>query len=369
MSLEEDWRTLWTAQPCVPFFRDFDRAFGGHQSGGRMAFKDANTLILSVGDHDLIQHTQYFESPQDPAYSHGKILELDIKTGETRIISKGHRNPQGLLLDAQGRIWSTEHAMFGGDELNLIKEGGNYGWPYVTLGMNYGPERWPHNPKQGRHTGYDKPKFAFEPSIGISQVIELQGEEFRRWKGDLLVASLKEQTLFRIRLNGDEVILAEPIPLLKGRLRDILELPDGSIAALTDAGSILVLRDYERKERPVDSAQFLLAAAARAGATEKPTLTGDALGEQVFLEKCASCHSVTGAPGPGPTLAQVIGRDIAGANFAYSQALQELDGAWSRQTLARYLDEPQKLAPGGSMPDPQVSKAEAEAVADYLAKL
>jgi cytochrome c2 len=359
------WRTLWTAKPCVPFFPDFSRAFGGHQSGGRIALLQEDTLVLSVGDHDLIQHAKHFNAPRDPAYDHGKIIEVNRRTGEARHIAKGFRNPQGLLVDAAKRVWTTGHAMFGGDELNLIQEGRDYGWPLVTLGVNYNYKDWPHNPnRQGRHDGFEKPKYAWAPSIGISQLIEVTGPEFDRWEGDLLVASLKEQTLYRLRRDGDAVILAEPIPLALGRLRDLLLLPDGAIAALTDSGSILIIRNADRPVRPSGAANLLLAA-ARAPAAGGAHVSG----AELFQVRCSTCHSLSGEDGAGPSLQGVVGREVASRGFAYSEALGKLSGRWSEQRLAAFLEDPGKLAPGGAMADPGLSTEQAKAVAAYLAEL
>jgi aldose sugar dehydrogenase len=134
---------------------------------------------------------------QDPASSFGKIFEIDLDTENSRVVSLGHRNPQGLTVTSRGALFSTEHGPKGGDELNLITEGSNYGWPNVSLGTEYKGYDLENHAPVGEHTGYQAPVFAWVPSIGPSNLIEVRGFD-RRWDGDLLVASLKANSLFRL---------------------------------------------------------------------------------------------------------------------------------------------------------------------------
>jgi glucose/arabinose dehydrogenase len=117
--------------------------------------------------------------------SPGKVVAIDLVTKAARIIASGLRNPQGLLAARDGTIWLTEHGPQGGDEINIVREGANYGWPYVTYCTEYGwrPLRnWPLNPVQGRHDGYERPAFVFVPSIGISNLIQPDSREFPLWR-------------------------------------------------------------------------------------------------------------------------------------------------------------------------------------------
>ena len=176
---------------------------------------------------------------QDFQSQFGKIFEIDVVSGQSHMLSMGHRNPQGLTFSTSGNLWSTEHGPAGGDELNLIKSGVNYGWPKVTLGTDYNSYKWNDNGIVGNHDGYQQPVFAWVPSIGISNLLEVKGFD-KRWDGDLLVTSLKAQTLFRLRLNHDRVVYSEPI-WIGQRLRDIAQLEDGTIALWTDDSQILFL--------------------------------------------------------------------------------------------------------------------------------
>ncbi|HXW98020.1 MAG TPA: PQQ-dependent sugar dehydrogenase, partial [Gemmatimonadales bacterium] len=153
----------------------------------------------------------------------------------------GHRNPQGLFIDPNGAVWETEHGPQGGDELNLLEAGLNYGWPHVTYGTDYNKHTWPRNPVQGQHTGYTMPVYVWLPSIGTSNLIRLRGDLFPLWKDDLIVSSLVGGEVFRIRLDGKRVVFAEPLRIGE-RVRDLIEDHTGRIIMWTDSRSIIEMR-------------------------------------------------------------------------------------------------------------------------------
>jgi glucose/arabinose dehydrogenase len=137
---------------------------------------------------------------QNPDSDFGKILKIDLRTSTKSHVSIGHRNPQGLTITASGAMYATEHGPQGGDELNLIVPGKNYGWPIETYGAHYGKYDWPVQTRNAK--AFERPVLAWVPSIGVSNLIEL--ENFHpAWNGDLLVESLKAQSLFRLRRDGD----------------------------------------------------------------------------------------------------------------------------------------------------------------------
>ena len=175
------WRIVFESTPCLSFDE-----FRGNQAGGRLVEMGPGTLYFSIGDfgHDGVT---YKFLGQGNATSYGKIIEIDVDKPDYRVVSTGHRNPQGLTRDSQGRVWSTEHGPRGGDELNLIRVGKDYGWPNVTLGTDYFRHAWPLSPRQGRHDGYEEPIYAWIPSIGVSNLIEVSNFS-PEWNGDLLVA-------------------------------------------------------------------------------------------------------------------------------------------------------------------------------------
>jgi cytochrome c2 len=362
------WEEVYATTPCVPprtAISQFPSAFVGIQSGGRLVLRDAHTLLLSVGDleFDGVMYeglTEAPNGPQNPAWDLGKVLEIDLGSGRARHFAMGFRNPQGLLVDAAGRVWSTEHGPYGGDEINLLRSGGNYGWPNVTYGMRYVPrgENWPLNPTHGGHEGYDRPAYVFVPSIGISQLIQPSANVFPFWDHALLITSLRGRSLFVARLDGDRIAYVEPLPMGE-RLRDIINRGDGEIAILTDVGNLVLLRPQTAPER--ESTFSIVDARGRAG----PESSEEA-GRRVFAANCQSCHTLDGRSAMGPPLNGVVGRDIAATDFAYSPALQNATGVWTRSRLLRLLTDEAPLYPGSAMPPPRLARDDARDVIAYL---
>lgn len=332
-----DWRVIYKSQPCLPLHLDGGRLFAGHQAGGRMVLSAPDKLVLTVGDfqYDGVNFKPAY--PQDDAVDYGKVFEIDVKTGAKKVLSKGHRNSQGLAQDAQGRIWETEHGAQGGDELNQIVAGANYGWPNVTLGTEYGTFSWPLSSTQGRHDGYQAPTYAWVPSIGVSNLIAVRGFA-PVWDGDLLVCSLTGNALFRVRLDGDKVTYVEPITM-GDRLRDITQLNDGRIALWTDTADLIVLAPGST----VTKAEQLLAAAS-------PKV-------REVVDACLQCHTMEdGAGASGKiNLLNIHGRRIAsGPAELYSEAMSAQAGTWDERALDEFLKDPQKKVPGTAMVFPGV---------------
>jgi hypothetical protein len=226
------WQDVYESQPLDSEW------YSGIAGGGRMVVR-GDDLYLTVGDYnqDNVFMASRLEA-QNPDSDFGKILKIDLRTRAKSHVSIGHRNPQGLTITANGTMYATEHGPQGGDELNLILQGKNYGWPIETYGAHYGTYDWPSHAKSAQP--FEKPVLAWVPSIGISNLIEI--ENFHpAWNGDLLVESLKAQSLFRLRRGGDgRVVYSEPIPLGQ-RLRDIAALPDGSLVLWTDSAQLMFL--------------------------------------------------------------------------------------------------------------------------------
>lgn len=345
------WTTLYETRPCLPMLTG-DYPFVGIQVAGRMVQLDSMTILLAVGDMGFDGWNSPLNLPQDSLADYGKTIRIDVETGESRIYTYGHRNPQGLHVAPDGRIWSTEHGPQGGDELNLIVEGANYGWPFVTYGTDYGLMSWPLSEEPGRHTGYTAPVFAWTPSIGVSSVISVEKDLFSAWRGDLLVASLNWQMLFRVRIENDRAVLVEPLLRAPGRIRDIVEAPDGRIIMLYDDGGIGVLEPASAiGPRPyADDVQL-----------EGARLFGG----------CQGCHSIGDGSdhGIGPDLRGVVGREVASApGYRYSKALARLSGSWTPDRLDRFLADPRAFAPGTSMRVHPIYSAESRRMLiEYLA--
>jgi cytochrome c2 len=365
------WRDVWTAAPCV---RMKDRGdLNAEQSGGRMVRLADNKILVSVGDHKFDGFYDSQTVSMDPASDLGKLIELDIETGASRHFAMGLRNPQGLTIARDGRIWETEHGPQGGDEVNLMTNGQNYGWPIVTYGTVYGrpPNDWPFNPKPGRHDGYARPRFAFVPSIGISNIVEPDPQEFPNWAGMLVLCSLRARTLYLLRTEGDDIVYAEPILVDRYRLRDVISLKDGRLAILADGGTLLFVRNGDKHRGDVQHIEVSgLSSLPRPMPEEAPPvdwMTATERGRQYFLGTCASCHSLAGEIGAGPPLNGVVGRRIGAIpEYGYSAALSQRHGTWTEPLIGSFIANTKGFAPSTSMPNTGLGVAQAQDIVAYL---
>ena len=333
-----EWQTVYDSEPCLPVTkgRRGDR-FKGADSGGRMVLLDDSRLLFSVGDYQVDGWNREEILAQKDGVSYGKTVLIDPDTGAAAIYSSGHRNPQGLYAGSDGAIWLTEHGPRGGDELNLVLQDANYGWPMVTYGTEYGEKVWPLSKNQGQHEGYQRPVYAWVPSIAVSNVIAVENDLFPLWEGDLLVASYK-QSLWRLRVREGRVIYIEPVQVLQrnGRIRDLMEDKQGRIVLWLDGGSLAILE-------PLD---------------ESDVASDDVRGQILFVQ-CTGCHNIkTGGghprdskvPGIGPDLLGMVGTAIAASpGYNYSDALKDVSGIWSPENLDKFIEDPQGFAPGNRM--------------------
>jgi aldose sugar dehydrogenase len=243
----------------------------GGQFGATIAFApDGKSLFLASGER------QRFTPAQDPDQALGKILHLTLdgkpwpgnpaagrtgassvkvtdppkntaaaETAPARTVavagtnltpaetwSSGHRNPYGLAFDAGGRLWEVEMGPKGGDEVNLIQPGRNYGWPKASNGDNYDGTPIPDH-RAG--DGFEPPKLFWNPSISPGGMMIYSGDLFPAWKGSMFVAALSGEALIRVALNGDGAAKAEQWNM-GARIRDVAQAPDGSIWLLEDGG-------------------------------------------------------------------------------------------------------------------------------------
>ena len=230
-----NWRKIFSTKNCLSINLTPKGRFSGRSSGGRIVKFDENHILLSVGEFTY----DGLKGPilsQDLSNDYGKILKININNSSYKIFSIGHRNPQGLFVDKNKNIFSTEHGPRGGDELNLIFENKNYGWPIATFGTRYwGKKNWPPDQTNNTHDGFEKPIYAWGPTFGISNLIVYDSDYFDRWKGNLLISFLVAESLVRIIFDDkkDSVIYYENINI-GNRIRDIIQSPDGKIVLLTD---------------------------------------------------------------------------------------------------------------------------------------
>ena len=223
--------------------------------GARIAFDRDGFLFMSVGDRMAGLSAQGMDPntlathPSQLLTNHqGTIVRLrddgsvpndnpfvGRQNALPEIWSYGHRNPQGLAIHPQtNALWSTEHGPQGGDELNVIRRGANYGWPVIGYGVNYVVGTEIH--KNRYQEGMEQPTAFWVPSIGISGLMFYQGDQFPNWKGNAFVGGMSgaHQQLVRISLNGTTVLNRESLLVGEYRIRDVREGPDGFVYLATD---------------------------------------------------------------------------------------------------------------------------------------
>ncbi len=173
----------------------------------------------------------------------GSVLRIEKGRAAVRI-SQGHRNGQGLTRDRLGRLWETEHGPRGGDELNLIRRGRDYGWPFVTLGQPYGTSDYVMPRRTGTHAGYARPATSWVPSVATSELVQVPSS-WTGWTtsvgGDLLMGTLKDESFWRIRVDRAGQVTQRERLEVGHRVRDVEVRADGSVVATTDDGTLLVL--------------------------------------------------------------------------------------------------------------------------------
>lgn len=211
-------KVLFEAAPLTPSGRHF---------GGRLRFDGDGDLYASIGDRADRDRAQ---DPDDPA---GSIYIF--RAGERpRLFSMGHRNPQGMAIHPEtGEVWTHEHGPRGGDEVNLLVEGANYGWPKVTYGEEYFGGRIAAS---GTGPGFEAPLHYWVPSIAPSGMAFYRGDAFPGWRDSVFVGALRSRLLVRLTVTDDAVRAEER--LLKGalgRIREVSVGPDGLVYLLTDA--------------------------------------------------------------------------------------------------------------------------------------
>ncbi len=210
----------------------------GYHYGGRLVWGPDDKLYFSVGEG-----SRYKELAQDMSTSFGAVIRLnedgsvpegnpDFGEGSLpELYSKGHRNPQGFIYDAERDIfWAHEHGPRGGDEINIIEPGNNYGWPLASYGIDYnGAKITPFT----EYEGTTQPVKYWTPSIGPSGLAVYRGDMFEEWDGDLLVGSMALRALHRVIMDGDEPV-GEERYLLDERIREVRVGPDGAIYVTTE---------------------------------------------------------------------------------------------------------------------------------------
>lgn len=211
-------------------------------AGGRLVFAPDGTLFVTLGERSILEGRR---QAQDPASHFGKVVRIrpdgsvppdnpfvGRKGARPEIWSSGHRNILSADLDGRDRLWVVEMGPRGGDELNLVERGKDYGWPTIGYGEEYSGQRI-HRSTQA--SGMEQPVYYWDPVIAPSGLTIYSGDLFPEWRGNFLIGGLVSRALIRLVVNGDRVVGEERLLTDRGeRIREVVQGPDGAIYLLTD---------------------------------------------------------------------------------------------------------------------------------------
>ncbi|HJQ67842.1 MAG TPA: PQQ-dependent sugar dehydrogenase [Blastocatellia bacterium] len=242
-----DVQVIWRQEP---------KTVGRGHFGNRLIFAPDGKLFITSGER------MRFDPAQSLASNLGKVVRINPdgtipndnpmagKEGARGDIwSYGHRNMLSAVIDASGRLWVLEMGPLGGDELNLVEPGKNYGWPVVSNGDNYGGQGIPDHATRREFQG---PVRSWTPVISPSGAVFYNGSLFQGWRGSVIVGGLSSQALIRLAIEGRQVAIEERVDM-KRRIRDIIQTPDGALLVIVDDKSGDLLRLTPAGVRPEQS--------------------------------------------------------------------------------------------------------------------
>jgi len=379
---DRHWPAVWQARyekgrlvDARRVYRPVEEFSATGPEGGRIAFMPDGTLLVSVpcslqvacGPDSVmgkvIRITRDGGVPHDnPFIGRDKVLP--------ELWTSGHRVQNGLFVDPVDRkVWEVEPGPRGGDELNLLEKGADYGWPRASWGFSYDGNVVA--PRQ-LGEGITDPLLTWMPAVTPAAVMRYHGQVYPGWDGDLFVAALTGRALERLRFSGKELMQRERLLVgLNERIRDVAQGPDGYLYVLTDHGNGRLLRLVPG--RPAAKAR-----PARPLPLPAQDLPGDKFmpgdansGRTAFQNHCAACHSlgqdIIGGE-VGPNLAGVyLARSGSRPGFAYSGAMSRSNQIWDVPSLIVFMESPAGVVPGTimSMPPLEDSKTRRD-IATFL---
>lgn len=222
----------YVTKPCVPIS-------AVQHTAGRFEVIDKNSVYVTFGD---LGYSAIDERSKRGDL--GSIFKLSAKSASR--VSEGHRNPQGIVMYDKVHLLAAEHGPRGGDELNLIKQGSDYGWPFVSYGQPYGGGDYVRPGKTGTHAGYPEPLTYWVPSIAPTELVQLPKQGWGNWNGAVVLGTLREEVLVFIKLN-QSLQVVEKIQVDVGhRVRDLEMLSNGSMVMSTDSGQLITATNVKQ---------------------------------------------------------------------------------------------------------------------------
>ncbi len=219
----------FVSKPCVPIS-------AVQHTAGRFEVIDSKSVYVTIGD---LGYTEIDNRAKRGDL--GSIFKLSAKSAVR--ISQGHRNPQGIVMFDKKVLMAAEHGPRGGDELNVIEEGGDYGWPFVSYGQPYSGGDYVKPGKTGSHDGYVQPITYWVPSIAPTELVQLPATGWGTWGRALVLGTLREQVLVFIKVSSD-LAVTESVQVDMGeRIRDLEVLSTGALLATTDSGKLITVNN------------------------------------------------------------------------------------------------------------------------------
>lgn len=372
-----NWETIFTATPCIdpePEKIAAARPYPGHISGGPMIEFDDKRLLVAVGDYNRHGIGGIEEWAMNPSNPYGKTILLNKESGEWSVFSMGNRNITGLFKGKDGSIWAVENGPRGGDELNILKEGKNYGWPSVSYGLWYDHSfELIGDHKAGTHPEFTKPVYSWVPSVAPRGLVNINGSKFEFWKNDFIVGSMTDNSLHRLRLDEDNRVIFDERIDLGHRMRDIVVLPDNRLAVITDDNYLIIIDDggavYEEINSKVETRIKDLERFESLSAKRDSSLSGDfrMSSKQIFQNKCSNCHNLNPVNGIGPHLSNLFNRTVGEVEgYDPSQTLKSDSRTWNAKLLRSFLENPGNEFQGTRMRKINLTSAEIDSLVKFF---
>jgi glucose/arabinose dehydrogenase/cytochrome c2 len=378
-------------------FRTSPPAPTGGPNITRIQFLQDKSLIVGVGSSGqpgsgMVQRVdghigKIIRINRDGTVPNDNAIAVADANAKPELLATGFRSPGGFALNEDGQIWVLDIGPLGGDELNLLEAGGNYGWPLLSWGFDYSGRAMSH---QQTAAEFVDPVVVWSPSIAPSGLTYYGGTAFPAWQGDLFIGALSGQAIRRLRIRDGKLLHEERLLAdFNERIRSVESGPDGFLYAITDSskGKILRIRpgqpngkDLVRVAQPFDMpvGADLYATFKEHGVMQgEETIAAESIdydaahAESLFVQNCGTCHTHGESTNSriGPILDGLVGRrsgSLPGYSYSSALANEKTSVVWDYFTIAAFLTNPQAYYPGTKMASPPISYADAVQISIFL---